>query len=195
MNTATMTTVHTTAGLDLTEYLLVVSPDEKITAAIQEEKQVFARDYAHPGAARTKPHITVACFMAQEGMEDTLVRWMHRIISARKRFTVALNGYGGFRPHTLYLRVQEHGPFQQLARELQTVDHFVRSNGCPPMRLVTCPHLSIARGLPEPVYRQMAPVYGQKKFQAAFDVKELLLLRRKHAFDTCQRVSLFGLQP
>ena len=183
------------AQVSMYEYLLVAHPDEAVYTKVMAEKQFFSAQYKEEIAIKTKPHITVANFLAMEAMEETLIRWMHRIISVQKKFMVTLDRYSGFAPHTIYLRVQDHQPFQQLAKELKVVDQYVRGNGCPEVHLATRPHLTIARRLPETVYRQAEAVYAKKEFHASFEVKELLLLRRQHQFDSCKQVNVFGLQP
>lgn len=188
--------IDTNPGLlynPLLEYLLVANPDENLDLRLAEEKQSFFDIYKEKIAVKTKPHITVAGFMAKEGMEETMIRWMQRIISSQTRFTVLLNNYSGFPPHTVYLRVQDHSPFTKLASSLQTIDQYVRGNDCPAMKLVTHPHLTIARGLPQNIYEKAISAYAQKTFCATFEVKELILLRRQHQFDKCKQVSVFHL--
>ena len=177
------------------EYLLVVKPDATVDAQIIEEKQFFSARFKALIAAKTKPHITVANFLAGEAMEETIIRWMHRIISNKKSFLVTLDQYGAFRPHTIYLRVQDHQPFQQLAKELKVVDQYIRGYGCPEMHLITNPHLTIARRLEQTTYSEAVKVYSEKIFHASFEVKELVLLRRMNQFDSCKQVNVFGLQP
>lgn len=179
----------------LYEYLLVAHPDVPVYTKVMEEKKRFTAQYRLPVAEKTKPHITVADFLAKEEMESTLMRWMHRIIRQHPPFAVVLDRYSGFKPHTLYLRVQDPAPFQQLAKELQVVDQYVRGNGCPEMHLITRPHMTLARRLPAAVYHAAELEYAQKDFQASFEVRELVLLRRAHQFDTCKQVMVFGLQP
>ena len=176
------------------EYLLVARPDTAVYQQVMEEKQFFSVQYHEAVAEKMKPHITVANFMAKEEMEETIIRWMHRIISNQKSFKVVLDQYSGFGEHTIYLRVQDHTPFQQLAKELKVVDQYVKSYGCPPMHLGKFPHLTIARRLPDIVYRQALTDYSKKEFCASFEVKELILLRRGHQFDACKQVNVFGLQ-
>ena len=177
------------------EYLLVAHPDEAVYAKVMAEKQFFSARFKSSVAVKTKPHITVANFLAMEVMEETIIRWMHRVISSKKIFRVTLDQYGAFRPHTIYLHVQDHQPFQQLARELKVVDQYIRSNGCPEMHLISNPHLTIARRLEKATYQEAVTVYAEKNFHASFEVKELLLLRRQHQFDSCKQVNVFGLQP
>lgn len=179
----------------LHEYLLVAHPDAAVQEKLVEEKRWFTTQYKETVAVKTKPHITVANFLAKEEMESTIIRWMHRIISNQNRFTVTLDRFSGFKPHTIYLRVQNHTPFQQLAKELKVVDQYVRGYGCPEMHLSNHPHLTIARRLPETVYHRAEADYAQKNFQASFEVSELVLLRREHAFDSCKQVNVFGLRP
>lgn len=177
------------------EYLLVAHPDAGVYAQVMAEKQFFSAQFKTQVAIKTKPHITVANFLAMEPMEETIIRWMHRVISAKKSFQVTLDQYGAFRPHTIYLRVQDHQPFQQLAKELKVVDQYIRSNGCPEMKLISYPHLTIARRLEKPTYQEAVTIYSGKTFHASFEVNELLLLRRQHQFDTCKQVNVFRLQP
>lgn len=179
----------------LWEYLLVAHPDASVYAQVMAEKQSFSMQYKEPIAIKTKPHITVANFLAKEEMEETIIRWMHRIISAQKSFTVTLDQYSGCKPHTIYLRVQDHQPFQQLAKELKVVDQYVQSYGCPEMHLIKYPHLIIARRLVGNTYDQAIADYSTKSFYASFEVKDLILLRRQHQFASCKQVNVFGLTP
>ncbi len=177
------------------EYLLVARPDATVDAKLMEEKQFFSQQFKTSVASKTKTHITVANFLAGEAMEETIIRWMHRIISSKKSFRVTLDQYGAFRPHTIYLRVQDHLPFQQLAKELKVVDQYIRGYGCPEMHLNTSPHVTIAGKLEQTIYTEAVKLYSEKIFHASFEVKELVLLRRMNQFDSCKQVNVFGLQP
>jgi 2'-5' RNA ligase len=179
----------------LFEYLLVGHPDANVYNKIMEEKQQFYEDYNEKISIKTKPHLTIANFLASEAMEPTIIKWMQRICGAQQSFTVTLNNYSGFPPHTIYLRVQDPLPFQQLAKQLKTVDDFIRASACPPAKLITKPHLSIARKLPEQVYNKAMVDYAQKTFHESFMLDELLLLRRQHQFDTCKTIQIFRLRP
>ena len=179
---------------ELYEYLLVAHPDTEVYEKVMAEKQNFYDEYKEKAAIKTKPHITVANFLAKEGMEDTIIRWMQRIFTKQQSFTVTLNNYSGFPPHTIYLRVQNATPFQKLAKELKVVNTYVRSCGCPPMKLITNPYVSIAGNLPEEVYFKALTQYAHKSFHESFVVSELLLLRRTHQYDTCKTINVFGLQ-
>jgi 2'-5' RNA ligase len=181
--------------LDLYEYLLVAHPDASVNEKVMAEKQFFTDEYGQKIASKTKPHITIANFLAREAMEDTILRYTQRICSQQQSFEVALNNYSGFPPHTIYLRVQNPQPFKQLAKELKAVSEYVRSCSCPPVTLYNNPHLSITRGLSATVYLKAMMDYSQKTFHETFMVNELVLLKRGNEYDSCKTVHVFRLQP
>jgi len=182
-------------GSIIKEYLLVVNPAETVGQQVMNEKNIFKEQYGESGIT-PKPYITVAKFLAKEEMEETALRWMYRILSAQQRFTVALNNYSGFpNANTIYLRVQDHQPFKQLAKELRVIDELVRSNGLPKAHLISNPHMTIARRLNKPVYEKAMMDYSKKEFHAEFEVQEMILLKRTHQFDKCTQVSVMRLQP
>lgn len=179
----------------LWEYLLVAHPDSTVYNKIVDIEQSFFDAYKQKIAVKTKPHITVANFLARESMEETIIRYIHRICSQYKSFPVALNNYSGFPPHTIYIRIQDHAPFEQLASQLKVVDQYVRSNGCPEARLIFRPHLTIARGLDDSVYNKAMFDYSQKTFHEIFQLTELILLKRSNQFDACKQVNVFRFYP
>jgi 2'-5' RNA ligase len=181
-------------GSIVKEYLLVANPEAGVGQLLMEEKAQFINSYRQKDDELL--HITVASFLAKEELEETLLRWMHKVISTHKSFKVALNNYSGFpNANTIYLRVQDHLPFKQLAKELKVIDELVRANGLPKAHLITNPHLTIARRIDAAVYEKAMMSYSKKEFHAEFEVKELLLLKRTHQFDSCKQVNVFRLLP
>jgi len=188
------------------EYLLVVYPHGDLQDRLMEEQQQFSSDYgldhrldqgqrsANDFFGRNRPHITLATFQAGEEAEDTLIRWIKRICHQHRSFQLALNNYSGIPPNTIYLRVQDPEPLRELMRQMGAIDEFIRSSGWPPVHLNGRPYLSIAGGLTEKVYNKAMPDYSRKTFHGIFQVDELVLLRRKHSFDPCRTVNVFGLK-
>jgi len=174
------------------EYLLVVHPAKEIFEQLQQEKENFSSAYKVSIAKKTLPHITIANFLARENMEQTLMKWLYKIISGQKRFSVMLNNYSGFpSSKTVYARVQDHEPFKQLAASLKIIDQYVRDNGMPRAMIPGHPHVSIARSLHPHVYEKAMMDYSRKTFNASFMVDELVLLKRQNQYDKCKQVSLF----
>jgi 2'-5' RNA ligase len=192
-------------GADYAEYLLVVYPHGDLQDRLLEEQQQFSADYGldhrldhrldqGQRIVRNRPHITLAAFRAGEEAEDTLIRWIQRICQQRRSFEIALNNYSGIPPHTICLRVQDPEPLRELMLQLGAIDDFIRSSGWPPVQLTGRPYLSIAGGLTEQVYHKAMPDYSRKTFHGIFRVGELVLLKRKHSFDPCKTVNVFGLK-
>lgn len=179
---------------ELWEYLLVASPAKEVFDKIVDEKKFFFENYGHKLATQTKPHITIANFLAKEEMEETLVRWIQNVCNLQNSFTVTLNNYSGFPPHTIYLRVHNAEPFKKLANALKILDGFIQSNDCPPLKLVSKPHLTIARQLPEFIYETAIKDYAEKIFCESFKVEKLILLKRD-AYMRCHLINTFILPP
>lgn len=178
------------------EYLLVVHPGEEIFNQLKELKEHFSDDYDASIARKTLPHITVANFHAKEAMEETLIKWMQKIISQHQSFTVTLNNFSGFpSSKTVYARVQNHEPFNQLAATLKIINSYINDNGFPNARLINHPHMTIARSLQPGIYDRAIMDYSRKTFHASFEVNELILLRRSNRYDKCQQVVVFKLMP
>lgn len=176
------------------EYLLVVHPAEEIFNQLKEEKEKFSADYNVNIAKKTLPHITVANFLAKETMEETLLKWMHKIISNQQSFNVMLNNFSGFpSSKTVYARIQNHAPFKQLATSLKIINSYINDNGFPNAKLINYPHMTIARSLQQNVYEKAIMDYSRKTFNASFMVDELVLLKRSSQFDKCKQVSVFKL--
>ena len=189
------------AGVGLSEYLLVVYPDGDMQDRLLGEQQQFSADYGlehrldrGERIVRNKPHITLASFQAGDEAEDTLIRWINRICHERRSFEISLNNYSGIPPHTIYLRIQDPEPLRELMRQFGSIDEFIRSSGWPPVQLNGRPYLSIAGGLTEQAYSKAMPDYSRKTFHGSFRVSELVLLKRKHSFDPCKTVNVFGLK-
>jgi 2'-5' RNA ligase len=177
------------------EYLLMVHPDAAVNEQLIAEKEAFSAKYKTAVAIKTKPHIAVANFLARETMEDTLIRWIQRACSLQHNFNVTLNNYSGFPKHTVFWRVQDHLPFKDLCDSLKVIQQYLTMNECPDMKLTGYrPHVTLARRLPEHIYFNAMLDYSQQVFHASFEVNELVLLRRKHQFDTCEQVNVFGLK-
>lgn len=177
------------------EYTLIIKPGKELDEKLMTEKKIFYDDFREKDAIATKPHITVASFLAKEGMENTVIRWMQRICSKQRSFSVTLNNYSGFPPDTIYLRIQNEEPFRQLTKELSVVNAYISSGSCLPILLTPRPHVSIAGNLPKEIFFKALTQYAHKSFHESFPVNELLLLKRKGEYDGYKTVIVFALLP
>lgn len=179
----------------LCEYQLVACPDKPVMEQLMAEKSHFSAHYPDSANTAFLPFIPVIDFQAAEGMENTLIRWMHKIISSHQVFGVTLNDFSGIKPHTLYIRVKDHLPFQQLGSALQVIEPFLNNNGSAGRYTIARPHLDLARQLKAATYHQAVEIYAQRNFTATFLVNELVLMRRQNLFTASKQVTVFRLSP
>ena len=177
------------------EYRLVVQPNKDVYNKVLHEKQVFNDAFGEKMVDRSLPAITLASFQAKEEMEETIIRYLNRICSKQTGFMVELNNYSGYPPHSIYLRVQNPQPFNQLAKELEVINNYIGSCACPPVQVTANPHIGIASSLNETIYRQALMNYGQKTFHEIFMVSELLLVRKNHEYDLEKSINIFRFKP
>lgn len=136
---------------------------------------------AYPRFAAALPDtlpIEIAVFEATQQMEETIIRWMHRIISNRAAFTIQVNQQIDA-TGKLVLRIADTTPFQQLASQLGVVSQYISSYHCPDMYFSMRPYLRPS----------------QPGFDAQLTITELVLMRKRYEDADYRQVNVFGLKP
>ena len=141
------------------------------------------------------PPIELAVFQAKELMEGTIIRWMHRIISNQQFFTIQLEQSLDTNGKGLQMRIHDKTPFQLLAKQLKVVSQYISSYDCSEMVFTLQPHLQMARKIADPSYNLLMATQKEQSFFGIFEVKELLLLKKQHDFDSFKQVNVFALRP
>lgn len=132
-------------------------------------------------SANLFPPIELTYFQAKEQMEDTIIRWMHRIISNQQQFTVQIKQDISADTGNLQLNITDKLPFQQLITQLKVVNQYINSNGCPDMQFRIQPQLNF--------------VQTEYMFNGFIEIREFVLLKKYHHFDAYKQVNVFGLRP
>lgn len=179
----------------LQEYSLVIQTDNVLRHLLSLEQQDLVLKHGLKGQLRQVSQITVAKFAVREGMEETLTRWIQRICSNLRSFVITLNNYSGHPPHTIYLRIQDQWPIQQLIRQLSPVEDYIRSSACPPPIMMMRPYLDIAGHLPQTVYEKAMPDYSRRSFHHSFLANDLLLVKSSPYEANNQIVNVFRFLP
>lgn len=180
---------------DLWEYMLVAYPDKEVSEKIISEKQLFDQSYEQDIALRSKPHITIASFLAKEVMEITLNRWIQNVCNLHHAFNVTLNNYSSFPPDTIYLRILDPIPFKKLANQLKIIDAFIQTNDLPNACLAATPHVAVTSKLPEHIYEMAIKEYAHRCFCETFRVEKIVLLKRSWEGAKYELVNTFTLAP
>ncbi len=174
------------------EYLMVAYPDKSLMEKMLAERAYFSDKYKIRLRPALKPYVPITNFTASEGIEPTLVRWLQKICGLEQGFHLTLNNYSGFPSHTIYYRIQDMDPLLRLTSQLGAMNDFIEpATGIYRNR----PHVALAGNLPASIYEQALSDYSRKLFHENFQVKELVLLRRKDSYDTFRTVQVFGLLP
>ncbi len=183
------------AQIVLQEYLLVVQLPLPISTEVRTAKETVNRMFHQQIAEKSGPHIVLASFYASEAMEDTIFRYVHRILKSQKSFEVVLNNYGSLPSRSLNIRVQNQAPFKQIITALKAVENYIVSCHCPPVHFFFYPHISIAEHMPVDLYFDTMMEFSQKTFHETFMVDTLVLLRRSRVYNVEKRIQVFTLQP
>jgi hypothetical protein len=192
MGLAASQPVHLAQGLQ--EYLLIARPDAFALEQLMSERKLFASQFQRPQLLQSEQHICIAAFLLGDQMEPTFIRWMHRALGETSGFSINISSFGAAHKHTIYLRIENQQPFTQLAKTLEPIDRQIRSFGSPGIDFNTNVHLPFVARLDDATYQAAAAVYAEKKINTSFDIKELVLVKRRDAFDACRQVTIFRLQ-
>ena len=159
------------------EYRLVIPADDPVSRQVNQLRLQWEHLYGETSVSDKPPCITLACFVAREEIEDMLMRWMHRICSIQPSFMVTLNNFSAVPPQTIYIRVQDATPFQQLAQHLRLLDDFSRSENGTRWRIFDKPFIKLG-SLPQDASQQYWFTYTHQIFHAAFMARKIILLKR-----------------
>lgn len=182
-----------TINTGYSDYELAAFPGQLALNDVLEEKLQFKENYGEKFSTESNARITIAQFRANEEMEETLIRYMHRIFFRQQGFDVDLNNYSSIPPHTIYLRVQNHLPFKKLISEMHVLNHYLNSGIKQTLSFPAVPRINIASNLPEPVYEKAIAAYSKKTFHQSFTVSELILFRSNPPYHSYQIVNIFKL--
>lgn len=162
------------------EHLLLLSPDPKVNAEIMEIKTAYSDNYGLASAIKSKPHITLANFGQFESMERPIVEGFEKLAKAIPPTTIKLSGFGQFNYRTIYVKVLKNKPIARgvmamrlrLSKKLNALDTFkpAFSNNL---------HLTIARNIAMPQFEQAWEEWGQRRYNASFAAKGMLLMKRE----------------
>lgn len=172
------------------QYLLLVSPSQTVKTNVMKEKENFFSLCKQAISVNSSPHITVALFTADGRVEEALIAAMQSACNKQQKFWVKLCDFGGFDPSVIYIKIQDHQPFFELAGNLTVINKYLYNSST---HLVTQPHMTVARGIPHPVYTRTVDGYLNRSFSDSFLVHQLLLLKRRHEEESYKYVTTLPL--
>lgn len=166
-------------GYPVSEYMLVLQPDEDVWNKIMEVKKQFSHSYDCPSATLLKPNIALVRFTQYEMTEARIQARLQTITTGLRPFMVELNGFGSFPAHTVYLNVGPRQALTDLVKALRDIQRLMKLDDDNKPHFITDPHIAIARKLQPWQYEKSWQEFAQRHFTARFMAVNILLQKRK----------------
>lgn len=186
------------------EYLLIISPNERIKHYVMKLKKLFADRYGCEKAAGLIPHITMANWLQSDYREDRVVASIKRFTETVNPFLAQFDGLGQFdnrgkdNSKTIFVNVFKKESFAHISKGLKRSScHLLKKQ-------VTFPstaHLTIARSMESEQFKRAWSEWKDKEYKAYCKVSGMILLRRelyKEGHGTYEPIATFpfaGKQP
>jgi len=126
----------------------------------------------------------VASFLAREGMEDTLIRWMQRICSTQHQWMVTLDLIKSVPGSPPCWQVRQPADFQGLQQQLTSLNTYLKGSDCPAIQLGQTIQ-----------WRVPVDTNGQRTDSIHFMLEGILLFRRACYAAEGKEITHFGLRP
>ncbi len=162
----------------ISEYLLVIQPNEDLCEKIMVLKKQFSEAYQCPQALYLKPQITLIKFSQYELAESRFVNRLRNIATVNSSFKITLNDFGSLPSHTIYVNIQTTNYLTELSKELKQVQAYIKPDAQHKPHFITEHIISIAHKLLPWQYEKGWLEYSNTHFNASFMVNEILLLKR-----------------
>lgn len=130
----------------------------------------------------------MAAFLARDGMENTLIRWMQRIFSQQRQFILTLDLVKPLDHEPARWQVREQNHFQELRQQLHALNPYLQGSDCPAMQFGTF----IQWKVPDEWYHQQQ---ATETIPVQFSLEGITLFRKPYHTGEGKEVQVFGLKP
>jgi len=172
------------------EYLLLISPSEKVWKEFMEIKNRFNHRFNHIQAVKSKPHITLINFGANVAKEEILILQINEVVKFHKPFDVALNGINHFKQHTIFIDIMNTKPIVHLVKSLYETLKLPSQSSFFAWR----PHMTIAKGLEEDKFQEAMEELNGLTYTESFHADKIVLMKRRERFHKYEIVKEFKLK-
>lgn len=161
----------------LTEYQLILSPDQALQDRIRKVRQFLSERAGTPASSR-KAYVLLSRWMSWDMQEERILQRLRVIALEQYPFRVKLEGYSGFPYHTLIIPVTSREPVLGLIRKVRAHRRLLQSPDHDPF-FTKDPYLALARGLSPETYEAAVQALGNRNFAGSFIADGMLLLKRR----------------
>ena len=178
----------------LSQYLIVLSPNEALWQKIMDLKKQFADAYNCPMAYSTKPHITLTSFIQNRLIESRLLPLLHKKIAGFSPTKIELKDYGSFPTHTIFINITSKVPIVNMVKELRDYQQLMTISKDIKPYFITEPHVTIARKLEHWQYEKAWLAFQHMEFTGRFIADSITILRRPVGGGKYTLVEKFAMQ-
>lgn len=179
-------------GYPISEYMLILSPDEYLQERIGKIKQaIIEKSGAKLPMGRS--NVLLARWEAWDMQEDRLMRHLQILGMEQYPFQVHLENFSGFPSHTIYIPVTSREPITKLVAKVRKHKRLMQSPG-KDAYFISEPALALFKGLTAGQYEQTMPAFEARQFHASFVADGMLLLKKKAGSQAFQIVKRFAFE-
>lgn len=161
------------------EYLMLIPPSDSVSGKVTEIKIIFSDVHGCKNAAKLTPHLTMINFLQRETMEFRIINCFEKFTQHIEPFLIALDGFGEFPHHTIYVNLSTTEPVVNLVKDMRSkFQRILKISDSLKPTFVTKPHLTIARGMTEEQHQTVWPIYKKEEFTESFMADQMVLIKR-----------------
>jgi len=177
------------SGTENIRYRYVLMPDDRLAVGLNHWLAEMGFGDT-PALEKKNLCIAIAGFEALPRLEDTLSRWTQRICSEAGIFSLELNNFSGEPPNTIFLRIQDTRPLNQLIGNLRKLDMYLTGNGQHPLNPAARYFLPVWEKVPANFFDNLAYRLGRAEFHLKVAVQSMVLQKLVHGkWEDVQRYS------
>ena len=164
-------------------YFIAIIPPEPIYSEVKEFQKRFEEKYKSKEAFKRPSHITlIHPFMISEDSEPDVKKFMQNFVAKQTPFELAVDGFGAFGFHTIYVALNEDAQLKKLQKDLSlsfSKKFKVREGSGPSLRFSG--HMTIGyKDLLPPMFELAWAEFKNKIYRRKWTLKYICLL--KHNF-------------
>lgn len=165
-------------------YFVAILPPKRVYTKIRDVQYEIKKKYGCKQALRPPVHITLQVpFKRPISVENELIQKLEKFVATQPGFTVNIDGFGTFEPHTIYIKPEKTEGLMQLQSNLVA---FLRSElNFTQEEIVYTefnPHFTVAYRDLKPKCPQVWAEYKNREFKDEFAVSEICLLKHNYKF-------------
>lgn len=163
----------------LSEYLLIIEPDEQTKAKVFGFKRQFSIQGCK-NSSNLVPHLTISNFLSHPSIEEQLVNLLGNFLRGFSAFTVLLDGFQTFNNHTIVVNVDNTGYLIHLVSRLKNrFNTYLRPGLKLKPHFSLRPHVTIVRQMTADQHKLLWPEWKDKQFTHSFSIQKLKLMKRE----------------